>query len=61
MLSRDIEIYYFNNNLCVACGDEIPEGFQICKNCVEKEKVNYNDKILHRRETNVKFIKRIST
>lgn len=30
-----------NNNRCVMCGDVIPEGTQVCKNC---EKVVLSDK-----------------
>lgn len=42
-----------NSNLCICCGDEIPEGRQVCKACehgkykqlVEKKnKKNYKDR-----------------
>lgn len=26
---------YENTNRCVACGEEIPEGRQVCPNCME--------------------------
>ena len=29
-------VYEANSNFCVSCGEEIPEGIQVCYNCLNK-------------------------
>ena len=31
---RDTSNYGHNVNICVSCGDIIPEGFQVCSYCI---------------------------
>lgn len=33
---RDTGNYGRNVNICVSCGDIIPEGFQVCSNCIAR-------------------------
>lgn len=34
------KLMYFNDNYCVSCGIQIPEGIMVCKNCLDKEENN---------------------
>lgn len=33
------KILYFNDNYCVCCGRQIPEGQMVCRICLENDKV----------------------
>ena len=33
---RDTGNYGHNVNICVSCGDIIPEGFQVCSYCIAR-------------------------
>ena len=35
-----------NENLCVCCGDSIPEGMQICKKCQSEYEIRWGDSIM---------------
>ena len=34
------QIFYFNDNYCISCGIQIPEGIMVCKNCLDQEENN---------------------
>lgn len=45
LLSIKKIIVYYNDNYCVACGKQIPEGQMVCRYCIKKEEdKELNDK-----------------
>lgn len=37
-----------NENLCVCCGESIPEGIQVCKKCQSKYEIGWGDSIVQK-------------
>lgn len=40
MVKQQKNLIYLNDNYCVSCGNQIPEGIMVCKNCLDKEENN---------------------
>ena len=49
------QIFYFNDNYCISCGIQIPEGIMVCKNCLTQEE---NDDLTSTEKQYNKYLKK---